>query len=381
MNWKKILCLFLVGLFLLSYMGCQLSAGNTESTEPTEAPVASAEEFASIIPSETKMTESEETYAPNTLIPTSKTTEVPTFAPTPTLTPTPTPTSTPEPTRIPRDGDISINFPDYDTGSDADYSYQSDELRIAIKVVSDEKKHVYYIADIWIQNIYSFRTQFGNSKYNSGPEEGEKLATRENAIFAVNGSYNLGLTLHAGVRYKNLRSNKGWNSGSVCIIYKDGSMKTFQLGQEKFDLDKEIENGAWHGWQFGPIIIRDYEKGPNIGSYGNLGYRARNMLGYYEPGHYVIVTCDADTNTNTPLGMTADDMFELMKSLGVKDAFNLDGGNSAVMIFMGREVNNPGSAKNMSGRKLKDMLLFGEYDENGDSADLSSFTADKNKGK
>ena len=95
----------------------------------------------------------------------------------------------------------------------------------------------------------------------------------------------------------------------------------------------------------------------------------------------MIVTCDANTNTDDPLGMTSADMIDIMKSLGVKDAYNLDGGNSAVMVFMGEIINDPGSSADMETRNLKDMLLFGEYDENGVSADLSTFTASKFKGR
>lgn len=288
-------------------------------------------------------------------------------------------TAEPQPTREPKAGDIAANFPNYDTGTDADYSYQSDELRIAIKVVVDaEQKQTYYVADIWARNLNAFRTQFSQSEFNKPTEEGDSLARRENAIFAVNGNYNQGLTVHAGTKYKNLRDNKGWNSCAVCVIYRDGTMKTFRLGTDKFDINAELENGAWHAWQFGPVIIRDYEIDPQATRY-SLGYKARNMLGYYEPGHYVIVTCDAQRDDAQ--GMTEDQMATVMKSLGVKEAFNLDGGTSAVMVFMGKVINRPTMRNDngtmVAGRPLKDMLLFGEYDENGVSADLSTFTADK----
>ena len=113
--------------------------------------------------------------------------------------------TTPVPTRAPRADDIAtVNFPDYDTGVDADYSYQSDELRIAIKVVKDdEKKQTYYIADIWMRNLDSFRPAFAHGEFRTGAEEGDVFAKRENAILAVNGSFNQGLMLHAGERYQN----------------------------------------------------------------------------------------------------------------------------------------------------------------------------------
>ena len=87
-------------------------------------------------------------------------------APTPTHTPSPTPT--PEPTREPIPGDVTTIFPTYDTGTDAEYSYQSEELRIAIDKIEDEDLHqVYYVADIWIRNISALRTGFGNGAYNN----------------------------------------------------------------------------------------------------------------------------------------------------------------------------------------------------------------------
>jgi len=246
-----------------------------------------------------------------------------------------------------------------------------------------QNKQVIYVADLWIRNIHSFRTAFGNGEFGSGTEDPVKLVQRENALFAVNGSYNQGLTVHAGEQFKGVRANKGWNSQATCVIYKDGSMKTFQLEKESFDIKAELKNGAWHAWQFGPILIRDYEISPYAYQY-RIGNKARNILGYYEPGHYVIVTCDAGTKKAE--GMTEVQMAEFMKSLNVKEAFNLDGGTSAVMVFMGEIINNPRPHVNEQGsleegRNLKDMLLFGEYDENGVSADLSTFTADKFKGK
>ena len=316
----------------------------------------------------------------------SEPTAIPTPEPTeePTAEPTEEPTPTPAPTRPPMEGDIAVNFPNYDTGVDADYSYQSDELRIAIKVVVDaEAKQTYYVADIWMRNINSFRTAFGKGEFKKGVEDGDALARRENAILAVNGSYNQGMMIQSGNVLQKLRADKGWNSGAACILYRDGTLRTFKLKKEKLNINNEIQNGAWHGWQFGPIVIRDGEEGPGATAYGDLGYKARNMLGYYEPGHYVIVNCDA--YRDDAIGMTSHMMVDVMKSLGVKEAFNLDGGTSAVMVFMGEIINRPtkrnDNGKWVEGRPILDMLIFGEYDANGVAPDLSTLTADKFRDK
>ena len=373
---SRTVCVLMALLFCLSACAAKEVAKAPVETEaptmvPTEEPTATPIEKVPMTALPAQVTEEP------TPLPTPEPTETPTEAP------TPKPTPEPITTRAPKEDDIATaNFPDYDTGADADYSYQSDELRIAIKVIADaEAKQTVYVSDIWMRSIDSFRTAFANGGYSKGTEDGQTLAKRENAILAVNGSYNQGLVVHQGTKFRNGRAAKGWNSQAYCVIYKDGSMKTFLIKNEKFDLNKEFKNGAWHAWQFGPILIRDYEPGPDYNRY-NLGYKARNILGYYEPGHYVLVTCDA--YRNDAQGMTEEDMMQFMKSLGVKDAFNLDGGVSSVMVFMGEVINRPtphnSNGKIEEGRNLLDMLVFGEYDKEGNAPDLSTVTAAKFKG-
>lgn len=372
-----IVCLAFVFAFLMtacaSTEAAKTSAETPEPTLiPTEVPTATPVEVIPMTALPAQVTEEP------TPLPTPEPTEIPPAEPTP--EPTEVPTPEPDSTREPKEGDIEgVNFPDYDTGADADYSYQSDELRVAIKVIKDEEaKQTIYVADIWIRSINSFRTVFAKNGYNTGTESGESLARKQNAIFAVNGSYNQGLVVHQGERFRSARAVKGWNSQAYCLIYRDGSMKTFLIKKEKLDLNKELKKGAWHAWQFGPILIRDYEPGPDYARY-KLGYKARNILGYYEPGHYVFVTCDAARKDAQ--GMSEEDMMQFMKSLGVKDAFNLDGGVSAVMVFMGEVINRPtphsGSDGVEVGRPLVDMIVFAEYDEEGNAPDLSTVTAAK----
>ena len=237
-----------------------------------------------------------------------------------------------------------------------------------------------YLADVELSSAEYLKTAFAENTYGRNvTDKTSSIAESVNAILAVNGSYNQGLVIRSGELLQRLRANKGWNSDSACIIYKNGTMKTFRLKKEPLNPKEEIKNGAWFGWQFGPILIRDYEPFAGATAHGELGYKARNMLGYYEPGHYVIVNCDA--YRDDAKGMTAQMMVDLMKSLGVKDAFNLDGGTSAVMVFMGEVINRPTprieNGKKVPGRPLLDMLLFAEYDENGVAPDLSTLQADK----
>ncbi len=287
---------------------------------------------------------------------------------------TPESTATPRPTRAPKEGDICFeNFPDYDTGVDADYSYQSDELRIAIRRYEDpEICSIYYVADIWMRNISCFRAGFGNGAFNHGNEDAESFSTREHAILAINGSYNKGLVIHDGVLKKKLDDK---HTG-VMVLYRDGSMETVR--RTSFDLAAAQEKGIVHAWQFGPMLVHDGK--PSDANYNTYATRhSRIIFGYYEPGHYVAVAVDG--RRKDAIGMNNLEMVELMTELGCKEAMNLDGGYSAIMTFMGKIVNDPpkpdSKEEEKGGRKLMDMLLFAEYDANGNAPSLDEITADR----
>ena len=83
-----------------------------------------------------------------------------------------------------------------------------------------------------------------------------------------------------------------------------------------------------------------------------------------------------------PLDEKGDlDMGELMASLGVQEAVNLDGGDSTYMVFMGEVINTPSSVDNNKDgsldRKLFDMLLFAEYDADGNAPALTDVDTSK----
>ncbi len=300
----------------------------------------------------------------------------------PTPEPTPEPPKTPAPTREPIEGDVSTDrFPNEDTGADADWSYQSDELRVAIRRVENEDDQiVYYVADVWVRNINSFRTELANGKYSSGREDPEKFANRINAVFGISGTMNSGLVVHNGTKYRGADNSTGntFRSG-ILIVYRDGSVKTINRNKHQslnYNNENKQNGGILHALQFGPILVQNGE----IPS--GLKQRERHpriIFGYCEPGHYICVAVDGRTKTS--IGMTEQEMAELMLSLGCTEAMNLDGGNSAVMLFMGETINVPSGTDRdgdgVAGRNIVDMLAFAEFDADGNAPSLSSVHADK----
>ncbi len=265
-------------------------------------------------------------------------------SPTATATPAPTPTPAPEP------GDFSAAFPAGDTGLSAQYSYQSDDLKVAVQQVK-ENDVTYYVADVWVRTIEGFRTAFANGKYGRGnPQMPLQVAEDNNAILAVTGDYysarNNGIVIRNGELYrKSLLED-------VCVLYSDGVMET--TSKEDFDLEDAVGRKAWQAWSFGPALLKD---GEAIETFTDSirGHNPRCAIGYYEPGHYCMVAVDG-RQSGYSVGMTLAELSQLMASLGCQSAYNLDGGATAAMVFQGQVINQPSGG----GRRSSDIIFFGE---------------------
>ena len=132
---------------------------------------------------------------------------------------------------------------------------------------------------------------------------------------------------------------------------------------ESVDLEALQANGAYQIWSFGPGLLTP--EGEAITE--NSGFsdkklcqaNPRTAIGYVEPGHYYFVVVDGRFIGGS-LGMEMKDLSILMHSLGCKVAYNLDGGASATMAFMGRMFNRQSSE-----RDVGDILIIKEVHPTG----------------
>ncbi len=267
----------------------------------------------------------------------------------PSMSPTAVPTPTPAP------GDFSASFPtDEPPEEDVFGSYVSDNLRI---VVTEEHTDdaVYFVADVWIRNIREFKTAFADGTYGRGRYElPSDMASDVNAVLALSGDcYGArpsGIVIRNGDLYRESIS------GDVCVLYSDGVMETYYA--DEFDLSQAVDRGAYQAWSFGPKLI---DNGEVPASYNTtsaiIAHNPRAAIGYYEPGHYCLLVVDGRQPGYSD-GMTLQELSETFLSLGCTDAYNLDGGQSAMMIFNGQIVGQPYKG----GRTISDILYFGGSD-------------------
>jgi beta-lactamase regulating signal transducer with metallopeptidase domain/exopolysaccharide biosynthesis protein len=230
-----------------------------------------------------------------------------------------------------------------------DTSYKSANISVSVseKKASD---FIYYVADIYIADIKYLKTAFAGEKYGDGQAaHTDAIAVKNNAIIAINGD-NSPLSKGPVVRNGVLYADKAVSD--LLMMYYDGSMQAYSA--KDFDISRLKNEGAWQAWTFGPMLLKDGKPMTAFDSQVTIN-NPRSAIGYYEPGHYCFVTVDG-RQAGYSNGCTMQQLSEIFYGLGCKEAFNLDGGQSSEMAFMGKLVNKPYNG----GRTIRDIVCIAE---------------------
>jgi exopolysaccharide biosynthesis protein len=257
---------------------------------------------------------------------------------------------TPAPTVDPNDwrAKFADKFTDGAVETDEN-SYKSANIDITIdKIMKDDVP--YFIADIYVADVQNFRTAFAKQADVLGAKElTSTIAEENNAILAINGDHcldNKGLIIRNGNYYP-----AEMRGADVLVMYRDGTMDT--LPPEEVDVEKIKSESPYQVWSFGPMLLKDGQPMTEFNS-DITRSNPRSAVGYYEPGHYCFVQVGGRLEDYS-LGCTMEELSQLFADLGCKVAYNLDGGQSSEIIFMGEMLNQQNGR-----RSTPDILYIGE---------------------
>ncbi|MDM5279074.1 phosphodiester glycosidase family protein [Paenibacillus silvae] len=229
-----------------------------------------------------------------------------------------------------------------------DWNYTSDDLKVQIQKVqtgSGSDQITYYVADVQAKDASSLRSALADNSFGTNiTEDTSEIAAANNAIFAVNGDYygfrDDGVIIRNGVLYRDSPTR------DALALFNDGTIKTYN--ENDISSSELLAQGVTNTLSFGPILVQDGEITSDFSSVkidNNFGNRSiqdanpRTAIGMIAPNHYVFVVVDGRQEDSR--GMTLAELAQTMKDLGATEAYNLDGGGSSTMYFMGRVVNNP----------------------------------------
>jgi exopolysaccharide biosynthesis protein len=212
---------------------------------------------------------------------------------------------------------------------------------------------VYYVADIYVASIDNFVTRVANddmSYYST--QNSEALDKAANAILSMCGDFMTyqkgGFMMRNGEIYAD-----DHNLNSICVLYSNGEMETFD--GKSYKIDKIKEKDPVQVWSFGPALLdKDGKTRAKYTVSSTVAQRnPRSAVGYYEPGHYCFVVVDGRQKHSA--GIKIPNLATIFEELGCKAAYNLDGGGSAVMMFDHKTYSKQ---SNGADRKLGDLLVI-----------------------
>ena len=240
-----------------------------------------------------------------------------------------------------------------------DTSYSDDNIQVNLTEKTVENTQV-YIADITVSSSDYLKTAFAQNTYGTNVTAKTSVTAAENnAILAVNGDYyganSTGYVIRNGVVYRDTVRED--SSNGDLAIYKDGSFKV--IYEDEISADQLVKDGVVNLLAFGPSLVENGEitvdTNSEVGQ--SMASNPRTAIGIIDENHYIIVVSDGRTSESE--GLSLYQLAEVMKSYGVKTAYNLDGGGSSTLYFNGQVINKPTTNGTISERAVSDIVYIG----------------------
>lgn len=243
-----------------------------------------------------------------------------------------------------------------------EWTYNSSELYIDIKKYdkTDLKLH-YFVADIRTRGTEIFKSGFSDETHPGSNALLPNLVARKlSTVFLLNGDYfedtrnPRGVVIRHGVVY---RDDK--NADTLAIM-PDGTLKAYEAGE--VNAASLLASGVQDTFSFGPWLVNNGVKNPNLDKAHVTRANPRTGIGMIDKGHYVAIVVEG-RNPQDNRGVTLKEYAQMFVDLGCTVAYNLDGGASSAMDFMGNTLNlSTDALTTKTYRRVPDVLTIGTSD-------------------
>lgn len=236
-------------------------------------------------------------------------------------------------------------------------SYQDANITLTI---TEHREHdtTIYVADVQLTSPTLLKTALAQGSYGRNvTQKTSETAQAVGAILAINGDY-YG-SRERGYVVRNSALYRATSMGYEALaIMADGSFRVVE--EDDVSAEKLVDDGAVQVFSFGPALVVDGEIAvtaqDEVGK--SMSDNPRTAIGIIEPGHYLLIVSDGRTRESE--GLTLLELAEFMQGLGATTGYNLDGGGSSTMVFMGEVINNPTTnGRKITERSVSDIVYIG----------------------
>lgn len=206
-----------------------------------------------------------------------------------------------------------------------------------------------------------------------------ETAKKHNVVFAMNTDYYtyrvaVSNNRHTGIVIRDGRilyddpytekqvTNSMFPNLDMLAFMPDGSLKVYHSWEKT--AQEFIDEGVQTVYSFGPYLLLDGKVSERAYA-NNENKNPRCAIGMVEPGHYVAIMCEGRLKRSA--GVTISYLAKMMRAKGCQVAFNMDGGQTAVMVFMGKQLNQIGAydGGKTNSRPTSEVLGFGTSEQVG----------------
>ncbi len=230
----------------------------------------------------------------------------------------------------------------------SDMEYQDESIHVRL-YYGRYAKTDYVCAYVKISHPSQLRTATSNTSFRDTAEgtiRGRNIAEKVNAVVAINGDYFTKTDkCQVVLRQSQQVRNQADGHMDVLVIDKNGDFTA--LPQCTKDEYKEYmrlhEYEMYNVFCFGPVLVQNgasvIPDGYANGYVGAKNETQRSAIAQLGPLEYLLITCSGPQSENSK-GLTIPEFASLCELVGnrlsengCQLAFNLDGGNSATLIF------------------------------------------------
>ena len=240
------------------------------------------------------------------------------------------------------------------------WSYEDPTISVSIAQKRYSGPHYdcdYWVADIKIADASQLRTMAANGFDDFYTEEyGAVIAKRVNAVLAIDGDYftytGEGYIVRQGEVFLNILKGRR----DILLVDEDGDFHIVPYAAKEDAVSTIDGKKVINAFYFGPALIIDgkinYEMDLRADMAAEEG-RQRMCIAQVGPLEYKCICCAGPARGSG--GMTMLEFARTVAKEGVQTAYNLDGGDSCMMIFNGEKIND---VENKSMRKITDIVYF-----------------------
>lgn len=248
--------------------------------------------------------------------------------------------------------------PQPDPAKFTENGYEDDSIVVRLETLTQDGV-VWRVARVDITHPSQLRTATAGPLTSRRTALISSMARSQNAVIAINADYFAEKPEKKSYEYRmgeKVRAKYN-RSKDLMITDENGDFHLFvKSSKDEVKAFLDAGHSIVNAFTFGPALVKDGELLTLDGKYGYNphGDEPRMAIGQVAPLSYVLVL--AEGRSAQSKGVTHEELANFMFDQGCMQAFNLDGGNSATMVFNGGYYQSNRSVSNE--RSQSDYIYF-----------------------